>query len=251
MEDTSQDDYRRQLAEFWQIPSGARILEVGCGQGDMTSVLAESAGHIADLSYGAPQTLGKATDLIRSGPLGHKIDFRFNCDILQEGAFAGESYDYGVMAHCSWYFSSEEVLRSVFRKLPEFCSHLCFAEWDLEPYTIDQVPHYLAVLIQGQVESFKTSSHANVRTPFSCKTVERLLAENGWSTAQICLPDTTELQDANWEIDACLKNSLREANELGVPPRLYSLLETQVDLIRNLKESGRITPLGSFALRAT
>lgn len=251
--DSVQEGYRRQLANCWQIPPGARVLEVGCGQGDMTSVLAETASHvtavdIADPSYGSPLTLGEATDLIRSGPFGHKIDFRFNFDILQSQEFEPDSFDFGIMAHCSWYFSSEDELRAVFAKLRSCCQRFCFAEWDLEPRTVDQLPHLLAVLIQGQVESFKAESNANVRTPFNRKSVERLLSASGWEIAQAGLPDTSALQDADWEIGACLRDSLREAQELALPPKLYSLLESQVDLLSHLKEDRPAKPLGAYAL---
>jgi SAM-dependent methyltransferase len=252
----SQDDYRRQLAACWQIPLGANILEVGCGQGDMTSVLAESADHvtavdIADRSYGAPLTLGAATDLIKGGPLGHRIEFLFGYDILCINDIEGEPFDYCVLAHCSWYFSSEDELVSVFTKLRTRCRFLCFAEWDLEPQALEQVPHLLAVLIQGQVESFKSSSSANVRTPFSRQVIETLLLKSGWKVARSCSPDTGALQDANWEIDICMRNSLREAQNLNMPPNMVLLLASQVDLMERLKEKIHPIPLGSYALVAT
>ncbi|MEV6669497.1 methyltransferase domain-containing protein [Streptomyces sp. NPDC051162] len=58
--------YRAALVSSWGIPAGVRVLEVGCGQGDMTAVLAEAVGpqgrvvavDIADSSYGTPVTLG-------------------------------------------------------------------------------------------------------------------------------------------------------------------------------------------------
>jgi len=34
--------HRARLAESWDLEAGGRILEIGCGQGDMTSVLAEA-----------------------------------------------------------------------------------------------------------------------------------------------------------------------------------------------------------------
>jgi len=251
-----QNAYRRQLAGCWQIASGAHILEIGCGQGDMTCVLAETASRviavdIAERSYGAPLTLGEATDIIKSGPLGERIDFRFEFDILREGSFSPDIFDYGVMAHCSWYFSGEEELAAVLSRLRSCCRQLCFAEWDLEPQSLEQVPHLLAVLVQGQVESFKSSSSANVRTPFSRNQLERLLSTSGWEIARTCTPETSGLQDADWEIDVCLSRSLQEAQDLKVPPRLYSLLASEVELMLRMKEKLSPKPLGSYALVAT
>ncbi|WP_124291139.1 methyltransferase domain-containing protein, partial [Streptomyces sp. ADI91-18] len=39
-----QTRYRAALVSSWDIPAGASVLEVGCGQGDMTAVLAEAVG---------------------------------------------------------------------------------------------------------------------------------------------------------------------------------------------------------------
>ncbi|WP_369679968.1 methyltransferase domain-containing protein [Lentzea flaviverrucosa] len=50
------------------MPEGARVLEFGCGQGDMTAVLADRAGpngtvvgtDVAPRDYGAPVTEGQS-----------------------------------------------------------------------------------------------------------------------------------------------------------------------------------------------
>ena len=63
-----QTQFRMQLAEGWQIPQGAKVLEIGCGQGDMTAALANAVGtqghvtavDIASPEYGAPVTLGQS-----------------------------------------------------------------------------------------------------------------------------------------------------------------------------------------------
>jgi ubiquinone/menaquinone biosynthesis C-methylase UbiE len=56
----AQTDHRFRLALQWPIHAGSSVLEIGCGQGDCTAVLASivgSSGHVtaidpADLSYG-------------------------------------------------------------------------------------------------------------------------------------------------------------------------------------------------------
>lgn len=53
--------HRAAIVSQWDIPVGARVLEIGCGQGDTTAVLAELVGengHVtgvdpASLDYGA------------------------------------------------------------------------------------------------------------------------------------------------------------------------------------------------------
>ena len=58
---------RIDLVSRWGIKDGDRILEIGCGQGDMTAVLATAVGvngritaiDPAPLSYGEYQTLSR------------------------------------------------------------------------------------------------------------------------------------------------------------------------------------------------
>jgi len=57
----SQTLHRLLLTQQWSIPAGSKLLELGCGQGDCTAVLAHSVGEQgnvvavdpAELSYGA------------------------------------------------------------------------------------------------------------------------------------------------------------------------------------------------------
>jgi hypothetical protein len=127
---------------------------------------------------------------------------------------------------------------------------LCFSEWNLEPETREQVAHLLAVLIQGQVEAYKTDSASNVRTPFSRDRLRRLLDEAGWSVAAEATVDSTPLQDADWEIQHCLRSTLAEAESLPLPSRLRDLLESEVDTLRRLAKPGQNPSLSSYAILA-
>jgi len=57
----SQTLHRLVLLQHWNIPVGAKVLELGCGQGDCTTVLASAVGEQgtvvavdpAELNYGA------------------------------------------------------------------------------------------------------------------------------------------------------------------------------------------------------
>ena len=41
---TVQTEHRLNLANFWNIKPGSKVLEIGCGQGDTTAVLAYLVG---------------------------------------------------------------------------------------------------------------------------------------------------------------------------------------------------------------
>lgn len=52
-----QIEHRLRLASFWDIKPRAKVLEVGCGQGDCTVVLADKVGehgHVDAVDPGAP-----------------------------------------------------------------------------------------------------------------------------------------------------------------------------------------------------
>ena len=57
----SQTNHRLVLSQHWNLPTGSRVLELGCGQGDCTTALAHAVGEEgsvtavdpAELDYGA------------------------------------------------------------------------------------------------------------------------------------------------------------------------------------------------------
>lgn len=206
-----QTRYRAELVRRWDIAPGARVLEVGCGQGDMTAVLADAVGphghvlavDVADPSYGAPVTVGDSAARLAAGPLGPRIDFRFGFDVLDEEAtsdFADGAFDHVVLAHCSWYFASAEQLTRTLARVRPWARTLCFAEWDLTPRSADRIPHLLAVLAQGQAFAYGHGEDANVRVPMSRDALRALLGPAGWQATAAETVETTGLQDADWEI---------------------------------------------------
>lgn len=258
-EQVAQTLCRLQLVEGWQIPQGAKVLEVGCGQGDMTAVLAHavgSSGHVtavdsAPPQYGAPVSLGQSAEHLKGTPLGPRITFYFQYDLLDPAnTFTENSFDYVVLAHCSWYFRSLDQLRQVLLHVHSWASHLCYSEWDMEPHTLDQVAHLLSILIQGQVEAYKIHSESNVRTPFSKARLKQLLQATGWSVSAESVLDTTQLKDADWEIDNCLRDSISEAHTLHLPVKLLELLDSQADTLRRMAERGKNRSLSSYSILA-
>jgi SAM-dependent methyltransferase len=258
-EQERQTSFRLAVVEQWQIPEGARVLEIGCGQGDTTAVLADAVGSagrviavdIADPSYGAPVTIGDSARRLSEGPLGTRVKFSFGFDVLDpQNAFPDDAFDAIVLAHCTWYFDSLEQLRATLAQIRPWAPRLYLSEWDLEPRSVDQTAHLLAVLIQGQIEAFKGDSRSNVRTPYAREALRTILAETGWAVERETLVDASGLGDAAWEIDAALGDSLVEATALDIPPRLQTLLASQGEVLRRVAARDGNRPLPSYCMVA-
>ena len=82
----------------------------------MTAVLADLVGphgrvvgvDVAPPYYGTPVTVGQSARHLLDGPLGDRIDMRYETDVLTDNVCTG--YDLVVLAHCSWYFASTDLL---------------------------------------------------------------------------------------------------------------------------------------------
>lgn len=254
-----QTRYRLQLAEQWDISPGMRLLEIACGQGDMTAVLAHtvgSEGHItavdiADPTYGAPISVGESAAHLKATSLGSRIDFHYQFDVLDPMvSFPDDRFDAVVLAHGAWYFNSVDQLRRVLERVRPWAKRLFFAEWNFAPESYDQIAHFLAVTIQGQIEVYKSASEANVRTPFSRERLTALLGETGWDLTNASAVDTSTLQDGEWEIDLCLNYALPEAASLPIPPRIRDLLASQGDVLLSLATNSSRRPLTAYTLTA-
>ncbi|WP_251144997.1 methyltransferase domain-containing protein [Streptomyces sp. McG3] len=237
----AQTRHRAALVASWDITPGSTILELGCGQGDMTAVLAEAVGptgrvvatDVAEPSYGAPVTLGESAARLSAGPLGSRIDFRFTTDVLDPSVeFPESTFDHVVLAHCSWYFASLAQLRDTLARVRPWARRLWFTEWDLTPASDDQLAHLLAVLIQGQIEAAGSHGQGNVRTPFSREALLRLLPEAGWTADGSRPVDTEDLQDGDWEIAACRDLTAAHERMAALPEPLRQLVLSQTDVLQ-------------------
>lgn len=205
----------------------------------MSVVLAEAVGSEgrvvavdnASRDYGSPIKLGEATDLIKASPIGSRVEFRFEYDLLTQPLT--EEFDFGVLAHASWYFASSDQLSATLHELRRVCRRLCFAEWDLAPRTFDQVPHMLAAIVQGGGHASHAQAEANIRTPLSRSQATRLMVEAGWMIITEHTVDSSSLEDGDWEI------AMSRSADLSIESPVADLLEAQREVLRLLaKERG-------------
>lgn len=255
-----QTEHRVKLAQFWDIRNGSRILEIGCGQGDTTAVLAHFVGEsglvhgidIASPNYGAPITVGDSAKYLMNSKLGKCIKMEYEINVLKpQVEFPIHSFDTIVLSRCSWYFQSSEQFAQLLKKSRKWAKQLLFAEWDSRVGTIEQLPHLLSVLIQAQYECFKDESSGNVRTLFTPHDVKRIVVAAGWDVTKETTIWAPEMQDGSWEVRQTLTDwELELDGTRRMPPKLKSLIASQVNLLDDLVKIHGITPLSSFALVA-
>ncbi|KAJ4369105.1 hypothetical protein N0V83_006189 [Neocucurbitaria cava] len=230
----SQTLHRLVLLQHWNIPTGSKLLELGCGQGDCTTVLASAVGEQgtvvavdpAELDYGAPYTLGQAQGHISQGPLGKRIVWvqKSPLDYLSSllpsstsspPARESKAFDTAVLAHCLWYFPFPAVILSTFRALKQHSKRLLLAEWSLVATHPSAQPHVLAALTQAALECRKPESDSNVRTVLGPKRLTELALAAGWQLeSETRVQGGEGLLDGQWEVSACLSSSFeREVEE--------------------------------------
>lgn len=254
-----QTQHRLTLAETWEIKKASKILEIGCGQGDTTAVLAYLTGEnglvhgidIASADYGAPLTLGESVTFLQNSALGSRIKIDFETDILTDPhRFPDNYFDYIVLSHSSWYLRSFEELAKMLKMLRKWGKQLCFAEWDTSINSVEQYPHFLAVLIQAQYEAFKKNSTANVRTLFTPEDIRKLAKDAGWEVIKEQSIHSPDLQDADWEVHMTLADYQEELAAIEMPEKLRYLIESEIHLLKASIEKIKLSPMSTYTFIA-
>jgi ubiquinone/menaquinone biosynthesis C-methylase UbiE len=242
--------HRLDLVEAFHIQKGMRILEIGCGQGDTTVALADAVGEngcvvaidLASPDYGAPLTLGQATDRIKKSPLGDRIAFHFEMDF---GKFEyNTKFDMVVLSHCSWYFKRPEDLLNYFKKLRKMTNRICFAEWDLDFTSMTQRAHFCAASILALYSNF-VNNEGNIQNLFDKRQIQQLLEQAEFQIEEQLIVDATYLQDAQWE--KSYANSIRP-EFLDVSEMMQTLITSYYNLMNSSCDKDE--SLNSFVLRA-
>ena len=228
---------------------GLKVLEIGCGQGDTTVVLADTVGEsghvtaidIAPPDYGAPFTLGEAHERINQSKLGVRIDFHLETDFL--GMNSDKQYDVVVMSHCSWYFYDPAQLLAYFKRIRLISNMLCFAEWDMQFEKITQRGHFCAASILAQYSQF-TANDGNIQNLFGKSEVKKMIEDAGMKVDQELRVDAYYLQAGQWEIDYAKEVSKEFA---AAPVRIQTLIQNYADM---LGDEGENESLDSFVVVA-
>ncbi|CUA71879.1 hypothetical protein RSOLAG22IIIB_04825 [Rhizoctonia solani] len=242
---TNQTAHRVNLAQAWDIAQGSRLVELGCGQGDCTAVLASAVGddgHVtgvdpAPLDYGAPATLGQAQSHLLKSKIGHRMSFvQANPIEFLSSPENQNTFDTAVLAHCIYYMSSPTTLLNTFRALFNAPSihQVCIAEYALSSSHLDGYPHVLAVLAQAMIEVHKDAekSESNVRTVLGPEGVIKLAKEAGWSVLREGLVSPEHgLEDGRWEVGALLSYTDEDLTSLITDDRERAAISAMRDSV--------------------
>lgn len=202
------------------LSPSSRVLEIGCGQGDTTAILASLApkGHIdavdpAPKSYGAPFTLGQAQDhLSKSYP---NITWH---QATPESFLSSttETWDAALLVHSTWYLPSPSALLSILESLVGRTPTLCIAEYSLRASETSAHPHVLAAMTRGAWNLNGRPNQANIRCPLSPKAIVDVAVKAGWKLLreEVVVP-AQELQDGRWEVGDLISGFEKEVASAG------------------------------------
>lgn len=254
-----QTAYRVALAKRWQIQPGMKILELGCGQGDMTAVLAAAVGEtghveaydLAPATYGVPITIGDAQEHLQKSAVGQQITVHLETDVLAASvSYEPRQFDAVVIAHAAWYFASLDQLKDTLTKVSPWVKQIYFAEWDIVPTQTAQIPHQLAVLIQSQYEAFKENSFANIRTLVTRQWMQQTLTELGFKRQVVGNQDSLAMEDGQWEADYVVDEAAVEFTQANLPEKFRQLLLSEVAVLKATPHE-HVKALDSFVITAT
>ncbi|KAF7312221.1 Methyltransf-25 domain-containing protein [Mycena indigotica] len=246
----AQAQYRLDLIAKWPIGHGARVLELGCGQGDTTLALAEAVGatgHVdavdpARLDYGSPTTLGEAQNTISTGPLGPRIAWIQSEPLKYLKTNPLAQWDVVVLAHSLWYFDSPELILETLRFLASRTQKVCIAEWSLSG--INATTHILSALTQAAMECRKPESESNIRTMVAPTRIKELAAQAGLKLVEEALVTPGNgVHDGIWETQLTLgaefarevEEFVKDNREKAVILAMRDAVQASMDKIGGIK----------------
>lgn len=260
----SQIVHRLNLLEYWfakhvagtDALRGCTVLEIGCGQGDMTVVLANAVSPLATsdeaapsgvkvvavdpapLSYGTPYTLGQSQEVLSNSKLGASIEW-VQKDPIDYLAESDKSFDYIVSVHSIYYLPSEQYLGQLLDACHKFASKesdkqttLLLAEWGMRATQLTSKAHLYAV----QAQKASPIPLGNVRTPLDPGEVQRLAQAAGWKLKDEQWMENPPLDDGSWEVAASRKMAKSKGDEINEEAKQF--VQEMEDAIATNGESG-------------
>lgn len=221
-----QINHRLALLSHWSptaISPHSRVLEIGCGQGDMTACLAAAVGPSgrvvaidpADPSYGSPLTLGQAQGKLSASDVGKQggvVKFlRADAVGFAAGHAAGERFDAVVLAKSLWYFESRAAVLETLRAAARVGRRVCVAEYALASVDSRGQAHVLAAVAQGALyaawqqmgwDEAGFLGGSNLRVLLGSEGVKVLAEEAGLrlvSEGIVRSSEDGDLQDGGWD----------------------------------------------------
>jgi ubiquinone/menaquinone biosynthesis C-methylase UbiE len=263
-EGTLQLNHRIALVNLWSPKPGGHILEIGCGQGETTVVLAVAVGPSGRVlavdrsaaAYGAPVTLDESHAHLKSSRIGDRIAFWLSTDLLAPQLdFPKEMFDLVIFSHSSWYMSSAQQLYRLFARVRPWAKRLGFAEWDIRSRCMRQVPHMLAALLQARVQRLCPQVlDANIRSVILPEEARSLAEKAGWTILQEEVMDTsTQLgYGRSWEIHHALElvERLIDSDRHGVTQDIKDTLFVEMQLLQRLSDASHNLSLSTYAFLA-
>ncbi|KAF4453171.1 hypothetical protein F53441_4110 [Fusarium austroafricanum] len=204
-----QTTHRLEILNFFQIRPSSSILEIGCGQGTCTVVLAHATGKDgyvdaidpAPLDYGAPCTLGQAQKHLENGEVGDRIIFwqRHLEDFLED--MGERKWHYAVFVHCLWYLDGGDTLARMLKALKGRVNKVCIAEYSMKASSAAAGPHVLAAFAQATLSTQMPESEANIRCLLTPPDIKTIAQYAGWKVErETNIVPNERLQDGGWEV---------------------------------------------------
>ncbi|KAK0724136.1 hypothetical protein B0H67DRAFT_640705 [Lasiosphaeris hirsuta] len=231
-------EHRQQVARAWGIPSGASVLEIGPGQGELTVVLADVVGRTgrvvavdnAPLEWGTPDYASSQAHVLASA-VGYQVSFVQADPIAYlSGGAGGHTFDFIVFGYSIWYFSSPDILTRALQEARQHAQSVLIAEHSLSASLPAQMPHLLAALADNALESFRgEESKRNIRCALSPRQITTFAANAGWALAkeEIATPLSKQV-DAKMETRMVLNSLLFRADLDGVVSRVDAKIGTML-----------------------
>ena len=253
---------RLELVEFWKVCPDYRILEVGCGEGITTVALAAAVGEkgqVVAVDIDGPDQwedppLGELVDHVRNSALGDRIQFMLATDLLDPHVeFADAYFDLAVFNQCAWYFPDPDLLRQLFVRVHPWAQRLGYHEWDVNPDTMEQIPHMLSAMIQAHLESlgFEVGNIKSLILPEESKAIA---VESGWEIVDQCrLESSHTMPDGiDWEPQMGVQYAEKYLNQPDQSPSQHSrhLIASQMKMLMQLNKCTDRQSLTSHAFLA-